>query len=113
MYCIVGVFCQIHKDQNLFEEFYEPKFCIKKIKEIDPYFSYLVYAEYNYILNENYEIIKILKQIISKFPHRIETYLRYWQLLVKGKLKNLVYAHKLSEACWKNSSLINFKENIY
>ena len=113
MYTLVGTFCQIHKDQNIFEEFYEPKFCIKKIKEIDPFFSYLAYAEFNYIINENYEIDKILKQMMAKFPHRIETYLRYWQLLIKGNLKNLGLAHKLSEVFWKNSSVINLEDNIY
>ena len=113
MYTLVGTFCQIHKDQNIFEEFYEPKFCIKKIKEIDPFFSYLAYAEFNYIINENYEIDKILKQMMAKFPHRIETYLRYWQLLIKGNLKNLGLAHKLSEVFWKNSSVINLEDNIF
>ena len=65
---IVATFCEIHDNQNIFEDYYEPKFCIKKIKEIDPFFSYLAYAEYNYILDSDYEIDKILKQMMAKRP---------------------------------------------
>ena len=113
MYMLIGSFCEIHKDQNLFEEFYEPKYCIKKIKAIDPFFSYLAYAEHNFIIDENYEIDKILNQMMDKYPNRIESYLKYWQLLTKGKFKNLNLAYKLSENYWKNSSVINLEENIY
>ena len=113
MHTLVGTFCQMHPNQKIFEEFYNAKFCIKKIKDIDVYYSYLAYAEYNYILNNDYQIDKILKQMISKYPHRIETYLRYWQLLIKGNFKNLTLAHKISEVCWKNSSILNLEDNIY
>lgn len=113
MYMIVATFCEIHKNQNIFEDYYDPKYCIKKIKDIDPFFSYLAYAEYNFILDNDYEIDKILKQMMVKYPNRIETYLKYWQLLTKGKLKNLNLAYKYSEAYWKNSSIINLEDNMY
>ena len=113
MYMIVATFYEIHKNQNIFEDYYEPKYCIKKIKEIDPFFSYLAYSEYNYILDCNYEIDKIFQEMMLKYPNRIETYLKYWQLLIKGNLKNLNLAYKYSEAYWKNSSIINLEDNMY
>ena len=113
MYMIVAAFCEIHKNQNIFYDFYDSKYCIKKIKDIDPFFSYLAYAEYNFILDDEYEIDKILKQMMMKYPNRIETYLKYWQLLIRGKLKNLNLAYKFSEAYWKNSSIINLEDNMY
>ena len=49
----------------------------------------------------------------TKFPNKIEAYLRYWYLLVKGREKDFKLAHQLSEVFWRNSTLLNFDNNIY
>jgi hypothetical protein len=53
-----------------------------------------------------------LRQLIAKYPHRVEAYLRYWQLLVQsdGRFKNYEAAHSFSEIYWKNSSTIHFDD---
>jgi hypothetical protein len=112
---LISTFVYLHKNQKLFQEknVYEPKYCIKKIKEKDDYLSYISYAEYNYLIDENYQIDKLLKQLIHKYPNKVEAYLRYWQLLTKGKFKNYEQANKISEFYWKNSSTIQFDDGIY
>jgi hypothetical protein len=112
---LIGSYRQIFPEQMLFNEkyIYDPKYCIKKIKEKDDYLSYIAYAEYNYLVNENYSIDKLLKQLMSKYSNKIEAYLRYWQLLTKGKYQNYELANSISEVYWKNSSTINFDDSIY
>lgn len=112
---IISTFIDLHKNQKIFQEkiIYEPKYCIKKIKEKDDYLSYICYAEYNYLIDDNYQIDKLLKQLINKYPNKVEAYLRYWQLLTKGKFKNYEQANKISEFYWKNSSTIQFDDGIY
>jgi len=115
MLMIICTYVKIHKKQKLFEEsiLYDPLFCIKKIKELNDYLSYIAYAEYNHILSDEYQIDVILNQLISKYPNKIEAYLRYWQLLIKGKYKNHSKANSLSEVYWKNCATIQFDDGIY
>lgn len=113
MQMLVSIYCKHNPNQKFFENVIDPKICVKNIKEKNPYISYLVYAELNYIMNEKFKIDDILNELISKFPLRIEAYLRYWQLLVKGNLKDLKKAHSLSEIFWKSSSNLEFDNHVY
>lgn len=113
MQMLVSIYCTQNPKQTFFDQFVDPKICVKKIKEKNPYISYLVYAELNYILNDKFKIDDILNELLRKFPMRIEAYLRYWQLLVKGNLKDYKRAHSLSEVVWKSSSNLNFDNHIY
>ena len=113
MQMLVSIFCMHNPKQTFFTNVIDPKICVKKIKEKNPYLSYLVYAELNYITNEKFKIDDILNELIRKFPTRIEAYLRYWQLLVKGNLKDLKKAHSLSDIFWKTCSNLDFDNYIY
>lgn len=98
-------FCILYNspNQNLFLKFkdnqYDPRFCIKKIHEIDIYLSYIAYAEYNYIINPNFRYDVVLSELIFKYKNRFEAYLKYWNLLVRkdSKYKNFKKAHYISE----------------
>jgi hypothetical protein len=50
----IGLYCKFNKTQKIFKKYsdtpFEPKFCIKKIKEIDAYLSYIAFAEMNIVL---------------------------------------------------------------
>lgn len=50
----ISLYCKFNKSQKIFKKYsdtpIEPKLCIKKIKEIDPYLSYIAFAEMNIIL---------------------------------------------------------------
>jgi hypothetical protein len=113
MQMLLSIYCTQNPKQTFFDGSIDPKFCVKKIKDKNPYLSYLVYAEFNYFLNDKFKIEEILNELIKKFPMRIEAYLRYWQLLVKGNLKDYKKAHNLSEVIWKSSSNLNFDDHIY
>ena len=113
MQMLISIYCIQNPKQTFFQGNIDPKLCVKKIKEKNPYISYLVYAELNFLLNDKFRIEEILNELIKKFPTRIEAYLRYWQLLVKGNLKDYKKAHHLSEIFWKSSSNLNFDDHIY
>jgi hypothetical protein len=110
---IIAVFSKINPKQKLFKSPIDPKLCIKKVKEKDIYIAYLLYAEYNILLDSDFKINPILSELISKYPTRIDAYLKYWNLLVKGKEKDYKLALNLSETFWRNSAIINFDNNIY
>ena len=112
---IIGAFTTLYPSQTLFKDIYNPLYSIKKIKEKDLYLSYIVFAEYKYLINEDESIDKVLKQLISKYPNKVEAYLKYWQILTdkKGKFNNYQTAHHISDIYWKNSPSLNFDDNIY
>lgn len=85
----IGLYAKFNSEQYLFTEPYDPKYCVKKIKEKDVYLSYISYAEMNYIINDTYRIDEVLSELIFKYKNKVEAYLKYWQLLVKGVYKNL------------------------
>jgi tetratricopeptide (TPR) repeat protein len=133
MYMIISVYNFLRPDQKVFAKEVsiqdmntstsststsmklDPKVFVKKIKDKDLYMGYLVYAEYNYLLNQEFNINTILEELVTKFPNKIEAYLKYWYSLVKGKERERDFkkAHQLSEIFWRNSSIINFDNNIY
>jgi hypothetical protein len=115
LYILINAFTLLNPKQNLFNpsSVYEAIYCIKKIKERDGYLAYLAYAEYNNLIYESFAVDKLLKQLLSKYPNKVEGYLRYWQLLIKGKYKNYELSHTISEIYWKNSSTINLDDSIY
>lgn len=134
IYIIISVYCTLKPDQKVFknEVTYtfpmenenkiikfkvDPKYFVKKIKDKDLYLGYLAYAEFNYLIDQSFRIKNILSELITKFPTKIEAYLKFWNLLVKGegdcKDKDYKLAHNLSEIFWKNSSTLNFDNNIY
>lgn len=124
MYMIIATYVAFKPDQNVFSTEVsdkndnssfklDPKVLVKRIKDKDVYMGYIVYAEYNYILDKNFKIKTILEELVTRFPTKIEAYLRYWHLLIKGEDKDYKKAHQLSEIFWKNSSVINFDNNIY
>jgi hypothetical protein len=132
---IISVYCNLKPEQKVFkneitytfpDSAYEnkiikfkvdPKYFVKKIKDKDMYLGYLAYAEFNYLLDQNFKIKNILSELITKFPTKIEAYLKFWNILVKGdgesKDKDYKLAHNLSAIFWKNSSTLNFDNNIY
>jgi hypothetical protein len=115
---IISTFCQIHPNQKLFGNtntniiMNDPKLYIKKIKDIDDYLAYIAYGEHHYLIDDKYSYDKVLRQLIHKYPNKVEAFLRYWQLLTEknGKFKNYDLAHSISEVYWKNSSTIHFDE---
>lgn len=115
LFIFIGIFTTLHSKQTYFNlcNVYDPKYCIKKIKERDPYLAYMAYADYHFYTNDNFSIDKLLKQLISKYSNKVEAYLRYWQLLIKGRYKNYELANSISEIYWKNCSTISFDDNIY
>lgn len=121
LFIFIGVFTTLHPTQPYFNltaisndnKIYEPKFCIRKIQEIDSYLAYLAYSDYQYYATENFSIDKLLKQLLSKYSDKAAAYLRYWQLLIKGKYKNYDLANSISEIYWKNCSAINYEDSIY
>jgi hypothetical protein len=113
MLMIVSVFAKLKPDQKAFVKFYDPKHCVKKIKERDVYLGYLAYAEYNSLINKSFNPENIFMEIIYKYPKRIEGYLKFWSRLVKNTPKEYKKAHSLSEVFWKNSSIIQFDNDVY
>jgi hypothetical protein len=109
---IIGVFCKLNPKQKFFKTQVDPKVCIKKMKEKDIYISYLMYAFYNSMIDTNYQIKNILSELVTKYPTRIDAYLKYWYILVKD-LKDYKLASQLSETFWKNSAILKFDNNIY
>ncbi len=110
---IIGCYGKLRPEQKAFKIVYDSKVCIKKIKEKDVYLAYIAYAEYNSLIDKDFKIYQVLSELISKYSNRIEAYLRYWHLLVKGREKDYKLAHQLSELFWKNCTIINFDNNIY
>jgi hypothetical protein len=111
---IICTYIQLKPNQKVFQtKIIDPKLCIKKIKMIDSYYSYIAYADYNYMIDNKYDSGVILAELINKYPKKIEAYLKYWYLLAKGPNKDYKLCHKLSEMFWKNSSMINFDNNVY
>jgi len=86
---------------------------LKKIREKDSYLSYIAYAELNLIQNQNYPIENLLNDLITKYPIKIEAYLRYWQLLVTGRSLNYKKAFKISEYILKMHNLNLFENDFY
>jgi hypothetical protein len=134
IYMYIGIYCKLNKEQTLFvisketkdtSPLYDPKFCVKKIKEYDQYLSYIAYSELTCIfsitstnLNENSvtpKIDEILSELIFKYQNRYEAYLKYWQLLTcKNSLyKNYKKALVMSEVFWNKSSGIGIDDNFY
>jgi len=113
MLMIVSIFAKLKPDQKAFVKFYDPKHCVKKIKERDVYLGYLAYAEYNSLINKSFNPENIFMEIIYKYPKRIEGYLKFWSRLVKNTPKEYKKAHSLSEVFWKNSSIIQFDNDVY
>jgi hypothetical protein len=109
---IVGVYAKINPNQKYFKNFTDPKLCIKKVKDIDIYIAFIMYAEYSNLIIPNYDITNILSELVIKYPTRIDAYMRYWFVLVK-KSKDYKLASQLSETFWKNSSILKFENNIY
>jgi hypothetical protein len=116
----ICIYCNSNPEQKIFKKFleqpYEAVYCVKKIKELDPYLSYIAFAELHFILDsseEKFKIDEILKELIFKFSFRYEAYLKYWQILVQNdsKFKNNKKAHALSESMWKISSSLKFENN--
>lgn len=113
MYLIISIYVLTNPDQNIFSLISDPRFYIKKIRDIDPYLGYLAYAKYNVIINESFNPDSILVEIIDKYPKRIEAYLYYWSYLTKSKNKDYSKAFILSEIFLKNSPQYQFEHNIY
>jgi len=113
MLMIISVYVKIKPEQKAFTNFFDPKHCVKKIKDKDVYLGYLAYAEYNTLINKNFNPESIFVEIIYKYPKRIEGYLKLWSRLVKGPVKEYKKAHSLSEVFWKNSSIIQFDNDVY
>lgn len=113
MWMMVSVYAKLRPEQKAFSKFYEPKQCVKKIKDKDVYLGYLAYAEYNSLINKSFNSESILVEIIYKYPKRIEAYLKLWNKLVKNTPKDYKKAHAISEVFWKNSSIIQFDNDVY
>jgi hypothetical protein len=113
LWMIVSIYSKLRPDQKAFTKFYEPKHCVKKIKDKDVYLGYLAYCEYNSLMNKNYNSESILVEIIYKYPKRIEAYLKLWNRLVKNTPKDYKKAIAISEVFWKNSSIIQFDNDVY
>jgi len=101
MEMLVSIYCDNFPQQKLFknEIIFDAKYCALKINEYDKYLFYIAYAELNYIKNPEYRIDEVLSELIfnPKYKNRIEAYLRFWQLLVKGKYMDFKKAFSLSE----------------
>jgi len=108
---LIGIYCENNKKTKIFHQFNDPKFYIKKIKNLDNYLSYIAYSQMMYITKEDYKIETVLNELIQKFIYRLEAYFFYWQLLYKGKYQNYNTANKLTEVLLKITSLMKFDEN--
>jgi len=113
MFMIISLYVKVKPDQKAFTKYYDPKHCVKRIKDKDIYLGYLAYAEYNCLINKSFNPENIYAEIIYKYPKRIEAYLKFWNRLVKGSPKEYKKAHSLSEVFWKNSSIIQFDNDVY
>ena len=108
---LIGIYCESNKNTKIFKEFLDPKFYIKKIKNIDNYISYIVYSQMMYIIKDDFKIDSVLNELIQKFKYRLEAYFFYWHLLYKGKYQNYNTANMLTEILLKITSLMKFDEN--
>jgi hypothetical protein len=115
LFTFIGAFITLKSKQTFFKNSHDALYCIKKIKEKDPYLSYLVYGQYNYIIDNHYSFDKILKQLITNYPQRVEAFFKYWQILVdkKGRFKNYQAANQISEFYWKKGHGLTFDDSIY
>jgi len=113
MSMIISIYVKLNPEQKNFSNFFDPKHYVKKIKDKDVYLGYLAYAEFNCLMNKTFNPENIFVEIIYKFPKRIEGYLKLWNRLVKGNPKEYKKAHSLSEVFWKNSSIIQFDNDVY
>jgi len=113
---LISIYCNNASNQTLFKSslLYDAKYCAMKIKHYDKYLFYIAYAELSYILTQDYKIDEVLSDLIfnPQYKNRIEAYLRYWQLLVKGRFMDYRKANTLSELYVKCSSH-NFDDNKY
>lgn len=110
---LISSYVKLKPDQKIFLKYQDPKYYVKKIKDKDVYLGYLAYAEYNSLINKSFNPENILVEIIYKYPKRIEAYLKFWNTLIKSEPKNYKKAHSLSEVFWKNSSIIQFDNDVY
>jgi tetratricopeptide (TPR) repeat protein len=113
MYMIISAYVKLKPEQKAFKGTPDPKHCIRVIKERDMYLAYIVYAEYSLMCDANFQVIPVYKELVTKYPNRIDAYLRYWSILTKSKDEDFKLAIQLSETFWRNSSIINFDNNVY
>lgn len=102
---LIGCFVIQNPDQVYFDNIYNPKYCIKKIKEIDSYIYYIAYSEYSTITTKKHESITLMKSLLTKFPNRIEAYLKTWQILIKGNSSQLSELEAISDKIFNSAYL--------
>lgn len=99
---IVGIYCKLNFFQNLFQNPFEPLYCIKQIRSTDSYLGYLAFSEYKRFTDaDNYNPHEFYSDIFKNYPLRFEAYYSYWQLLTKGRYKDYKTAQILSEKLWR------------
>lgn len=108
---LISIYCEKNKYSKYFQEFSDPKFYIKKIKNLDDYLSYIAYSQMMYITKEDFKIDLVLLELIEKFENKYESYYFYCNLLYKGKFQNLEKAFSITEILLKIITFKKFDEN--
>jgi hypothetical protein len=108
---LVGIFGLVNPEQKLFELMYDPKYCIKMIKESDPYLGYVAFAKYSHIVNLPNEFDKILSELQAKYPNRLEAFLLNWDIFIQ--LKCFKKALSIAEIMYRKFSSTKFEDTMY
>lgn len=141
IYMLLGIYVFIFNKDNTnitkifdIKKLFDPKACVKKIKDIDDYLGYVAYAQMNTIIalsvtndpgnsnstnntsnsNTHMNIKNLLLQVIKKDMKRIEGYLLLWEILTKSTFLDYKQAYAISKKFYDNFSSFNFdnKNNV-
>jgi hypothetical protein len=110
---MISIYTNSNSKQNIFVNFYDPKYYVKIIKEKDSYMGYLAYALYHTIIKPDFNPENIMLEIIEYYPKRIETLFFYWNFLTKSKLKDFDKALVLSEIFLRNLPHYEYENELY
>lgn len=135
IYMLLGIYIfHFNKDNKSIskifnpKQVYDPKLCVKKIKEIDDYLGYVAYAQMNAIIvlsednannstesikNKGINIKNLLFQVIKKDARRIEAYLLLWEILTKTSFLDYKQAYVLSKKFYDNISSFSFENRNF
>lgn len=110
---LVSAYKAAYPDSHIFatRELGSPVTYLNKIRDLDTYYFYLAYCEYQYFTKKRqYDYDDTLRSIIRYRPKKIEAYLSLWQKLIYDSKREL--AKEISLSIY---SLIQFieKSNVY
>lgn len=110
---IMTALSKVNPVENNFDLNQDYKTYLSKIKKIDPYLSYIAYGEYHYITDKKYDYFALLSSLVSKYPNRVEAYMKLWTLLTNKKSRwiNHNLAYNLCETFALHNSTFHFDQH--